>query len=287
MPPEPEATTRATVRFRPHVLRVSDRSAGWLAILLAATVVFTVQVVRPVGVPLYDGVVAQEPYRFLHPTGDQPGAPTSVSMDAEVTGSESPQFVAATTEVPPQAQLVALPGAFALPPGTTSLSVSVKAIDAPTEAPAGQIAGNVYQVSVTDQSGTPLVTRQCRGCISLVMRAPENATGEGRLQRYADGAWTAVETVHAGIFGMYSTNPTALGVYAIVMIPGGESPGVEGLAVAGGAVAILGLLFIAVLLLRRRGIRPAEAPTGAPSSTRSIPSKRKRANRTPSGRPEQ
>jgi hypothetical protein len=138
---------------------------------------------------------------------------------------------------------------------------------------------------VTDQAGTPLAIKPCEGCISLVLRAPED-TGPARIQRYANGAWADVETIHAGILGMYSTNPTALGDYALVTDTSGEGNdgegglGVEQIAVAVGAGVILLLLFGAALLNRRR-----DAPLSRARS-RPIPSKRKRQKRPPPGRPD-
>jgi hypothetical protein len=183
-----------------------------------------------------------------------------------------------------------------LAPGATSLSVSVTPVEAPAVGAGGQIAGNVYRFSIVDQNGAAVVVRPCEGCISLVMRGPDDMTGEARLQRYADGTWTDIETIHAGIVGMYATNPTALGDYAIVAggigvptggpgespRPGlGSEPALEGVVVAVGAVVILGLLFAAALVLRRR-----PAPVAAPSRTRPVPSKRRRPPKQPSGGPD-
>lgn len=275
----------------------SDRAIGWLAILAGAVIAFGLQVLAPVGVPLYDGVAVQEPYRYLHPTGDQPGTPSSFSSSPAVAGGTSPQVVAATTEVPPQAQLVVLPDGLVLTPGATALRVSIAPVDPPAGPAAGQIAGNVYRFSVTDQSGTPLAIKPCEGCISLVMRAPEDIVGEARLQRHAEGIWSDVETVHAGIVGMYSTNPTVLGDYAIVTGTGpGSVPGADPidarllvLAVAvGGVVVILGVAAVAGLIARRRRAAAAPAPV-APSPehrSRAVPSKRKRPNRPPPGSPD-
>jgi hypothetical protein len=271
----------------------TDRGVGWLAVAAGAVLVLAVQVLAPVGVPLYDGVAVQEPYRFLHPSGDQPGSPSSFSATVQVTGPDSPQVTAPTTESPPQAQLIALPGAFTLPAGATSLSVSVTPVEAPPVPAGGEIAGNVYRFTIVDQAGAPVVINACEGCISLVMRAPESLTGAARLQRFADGAWTDIETVHAGILGMYATNPTALGDYAVVTggdggpgTPGPGEPGVddpserglgiESYIVAGGAVVILVLFFVAALVLRRRPSPLPEAPR-----SRAVPSKRKRPPRPP------
>ncbi len=269
---------------------------GWLAVVAGTLLAFGLQVVNPVGVPLYDGVAVQEPYRFLHPTGDQPGSPTSFSTTVPVTGAESPQVTAPTLESPPQAQLVALPGAFTLAAGATSLIVAITPVEPPAVAAAGQIAGNVYRFSIVDQDGAAVAVRACEGCISLVMRGPEDMTGEARLQRFADSTWTDIETIHAGIVGMYATNPKALGDYAIVTGgisgptggPGesplpdlGSEPALEGVVVAGGAVVILVLLFVAALMLRRRPV-----PVAPTSRTRPVPSKRRRPPKPPSGGPD-
>ena len=280
--------TRPTARTGPSVGRSPDLVIGVLTIIVGAALAVGAQVLGPVGVPLYDGVAVQEPYRFLHPAGLEPGGPSSYTKTVDVAGGTSPQIAAPTTESPPQAQLIVLTGGLALPPGTTSLDVSITPVDPPAVAPGGQIAGNVYRFTITDQAGTPVAIKSCSGCASLVLRAPEN-TGASRLQHFANGAWTDVETVHAGIAGMYSTNPIALGDYAVVTgAAGGNGDGGDGegglsldsYLVAGGAAVILVLLFVGALVARRR---PDVAP--APRA-RAIPSKRKRPNKPPPRRPE-
>jgi hypothetical protein len=268
----------------------SDRALGLLAVLAGSVLAFAVQVVTPVGVPLYDGVVVQEPYRYLHPSGAQPGSPGSFAAALPVVGGTSPQVTAFTTESPAQVQLIAQPGAFVLTTGATSLDVAITAIDPPPGPAGGQVSGNVYRVSVTDQVGTQLAIKSCEGCIALVLRAPED-TGAARIQRYANGAWVDVETIHAGVLGLYSTNPTELGDFAIVTGGNGVGPGVDPgvepglpmgqILVAAGALAILVVLFAAALVVRRRQGRPL-----APSHGRAIPSKRKRPNKPPPGRPD-
>src|SRR5207248_2847048 len=90
--------------------------AGALIALGAGLVLIAVARISegPSPAPLFDGVVNQEPYRFVSPAPNQPGSPTSFHATEPVAGDKSPQFVAATTESPPQAQLVAGPGAFPL-----------------------------------------------------------------------------------------------------------------------------------------------------------------------------
>ena len=263
------------------------RLAG-VALLVAATgLAFTVQVLAPAGVPLFDGQPVTEPYRYLHPSGSQPGDPTSYAADLPLTGSESPPVPAATTESPPQAQVIAQQGAFVLATGSTGLRVTITPIDPPSAAPGGQIAGNVYRFTVTDQAGKPLAIKACEGCISLVLRAPDG-TGNARLQRFAGGAWSDVETFHAGGAGLYATNPLVLGDYAIVTGGSGVDGSGDGtilgldfvqVLIAGGAAVILLLLFAAALLIRRRDPAPVPAPT------RSIPSKRSKPGSRPGQKP--
>src|SRR6202008_1664103 len=81
--------------------------------------------------PLYDGVIVQEPYRYLAPSSGQAGSPTSYAGTQPIHGATSPAFVAATTESPPQAQLIAPAGAFVVPAGVTALSISIQPVAVP------------------------------------------------------------------------------------------------------------------------------------------------------------
>jgi hypothetical protein len=269
-----------------------DRRLGWLAVLAGGALALAVQIAAPVGVPLYDGVVVQEPYRYLHPTGDQAGSPTSFSATVPVAGPESPTIVAATTENPAQAQVIGQEGAFVLTPSATSLQVSVTPIEAPPPPEGGSIAGNVYRFSVADQAGTQLAITPCDGCISLVMRAPEGV-GVASIQRYADGAWLEVVTLHAGMVALYQTNPTALGDYAVIALDE-PAPGIDPAVLAGGAIALVLFLGVVFLLFRVK-----QAPEGPPAAGRGprgpsgglssrpptrIPSKKKPGRRPPSER---
>ena len=252
----------------------ADRRLAWLVVLAGGMLVLAVQVAGPAGVPLYDGVVVQEPYRYLHPVGDQVGSPTSFASEPAVTGAESPLFVAATTESPPQAQLIAQKGALQLTPGATALHVSITPVEAPPAPIGGEIAGNVYRVSVTDQSGTPLPIRTCEGCISLVMRAPDGIT-DAALQRYSGGAWAPVETIHAGMVGLYQVNPTALGDYAVIAAaePDGGTGGTDPLLIVGVVAVVLLVAGGAFLLF---GVKPgSSAPPPAGGGVRRVPSKRR------------
>src|SRR6185503_15769151 len=133
-----------------------------------------VQTAAPVGVPLYDGVVVVEPYRYLHPGDGQAGSPATFTSTPKVTDDKSPIFVAATSESPAQAQLIAQRDAFRLTAGATALSISITPVETTRQPPSGTIAGNVYRFSVTAQDGTQLaVNTGCTDCLSLVLRAPD------------------------------------------------------------------------------------------------------------------
>jgi len=265
--------------------RAAMRRVGWLALLGGAGLTFAAQVAAPVGAPLYDGVVIQEPYRYLHPASGQPGSPSAYTDTHPVAEGTSPDFAAATTEQPPQAQLIAQVKAFKLTPGATALQVSITPVEPPSLAPRGTIAGNVYRFAVTDQTGTPLaVDPSCVGCLSMLLRAPDG-TGEATLERFADGAWTTVATTHAPTTGSYSTLPSALGDFALVIGDSGGGTNLVAVGFAGLAVLVL-VLMVVVLFLPRVSSRSARAGVGPSGSGRNrIPSKRKPPRRPPpSGR---
>jgi hypothetical protein len=252
-------------------MHVNERRLGWLTLAAAAGLVFAIQVAHPVGVPLYDGVPVQEPYRFLHPSGDQLGSPGSFSDEFVVAGATSPTISAFTTENPPQAQLIGQKGAFTLTAGATKLLVSITPVDAPPTAPdGGRIAGNVYRFTVTDQAGSPVSIASCSACLTLRLRAPDDV-GDAVLKRYADGAWLDVNTIHEGVGGTYVTNVLALGDYAVVDVTQAEPQGLSPIVVIGGAAVVVLLAIGAFLLFRVRQAPPAPEPV---RRTR-IPSKKK------------
>jgi hypothetical protein len=263
--------------------RAPERALGWLAVLIGLGLALAIQVRSPVGVPLYDGVVVAEPYRYLHPTGDQVGDPTSASSTADVSGGGS--LALATTEQPPQAQLIAQIAAFQLPPGTTQLEVSITPVDPQAAPTTGSIAGNVYRFSITDQAGTAVVAKACEGCLSIVLRTPPEVT-EGTVAHFENGAWVAVATFHAGAVAMFQANATTLGDFAVIAAsgpgPGGGSGGLD-LLLFGGIALALFFAAVAGLFWYRR--RPPPVPVARLGTGRGrIPSKRKAPRRPPSGR---
>jgi len=258
----------------------SDRRRGWLLILAGGALALALQVAAPVGVPLYDGVVVAEPYRYLHPTGGQAGDPTSATDEKPVSGNQSPFFAAATEESPPQAQLVAMDDAFQLNPGSTHLNVSITAVDPVAPPTNGTIAGNVYRFAVTDDAGRPLAPKTCDGCRTLVLRAPDGVT-EGRVQHFADGLWTDVVTDHA-VASMYQSNLNALGDFAVVTSGTGPNGGLDPL-LFGGIALVAFFAVVAGLFWYRRRPPPVTVVRLGPGRGR-MPSKRRGPRRPPTGR---
>jgi hypothetical protein len=67
----------------------TERLPGWLAVALGLGFALALQLASPVGVPLYDGVIVNEPYRYLQPSGGQPGDPSYFVGEEQVDGSET------------------------------------------------------------------------------------------------------------------------------------------------------------------------------------------------------
>ena len=264
---------------------MTRRRLGGLLVVGGGAIALALQVVTPVGVPLYDGVAIVEPYRFLHPSEGQSGDPASFQGTQEVTEGASPTIAGRTSEQPPQAQLIGQRGAFALNDGSTAVVTTITPVDPPATPTTGEILGNAYDVSVTDQTGDALAIGTCNGCVSLVLRAPEGSP-PGTVMRFDNGTWAELVTRHAGI-GLYQSNPDATGIFAVVGTGGAGGGGIDlvlVLAIVG--IVLIFVAFVALLYLRSR---PARLPVAefrrgdAPRPAARTPSKRKRPKR-PSGR---
>jgi hypothetical protein len=170
----------------------------------------------PVGAPpLYDGVLPVEAYRWVSPPPGGHGGAEGASATITVTGGASPLLALATPEVVPQAQVLAVPGALVLPAGTTSLQASITPL-APTIEPAeGQVAGNVYRISVTTQAGVA-VQPAPDARVTVVLRAPDENAAEGTLALLVDGSWQLLETDAEGIGGQFLAVVPSLGDFALI-----------------------------------------------------------------------
>jgi len=177
--------------------------------------------------PLFDGVVIEDPYRYLDPPPGKPGSPTSVSETLALDQGESPQLYSGTLETPPQAQMISDRDAFQLPSGTTSIKASIAPIKPPAPVAEGRISGNVYRFSVVNQAGTNLSLLPGT-TITVVLRAPNNVAN-GTIIHFNGTSWDKVPTDNGGLVDLYATNATELGDYA-VLVTGAQTPEPSGLA---------------------------------------------------------
>jgi hypothetical protein len=178
--------------------------------------------------PMFDGVVVEEPYRYLSAPVGSPGHPSSASTALSLKGGESPNVYLGTTEFPPQAQLIVEAGAFPIRAGTTALRASIKPIAVTQPPDSGDISGNAYRIRVTDQRGMPVTPK--RGSLAtVVLRAPNGITN-GVVYELASGAWHALPTQNGGLPDMYAVNVSELGTFAVVV--GGPKPSSGGSALA-------------------------------------------------------
>lgn len=185
----------------------------------------TTQLARPVHVPLFDGVVVVDPYRYLSPPSGGEGSPTSAKATFPIDAGKSPSFAVYTSETPPQAELLAKGGELAVASGNTSATVTLDPVPAPGGASSQAIAGNVYRVAVVDQSGAALGLA-ARQTITLALRGPPGTAVDATIARFTDGAWQPLKTAPSGLQDLFLTNAEAFGDFAVL---GTVAPSANGL----------------------------------------------------------
>jgi hypothetical protein len=253
------------------------RRAAAISLALGLGLIALARYAAPLGSPpLYDGVVVQEPYRYLTPGPGQVGSPTSYHASIPVSGTTSPEFVAATTENPPQAQLVAQSGGFVVPAGVTSVTVTIEPVSA-AAAPAGnEVAGNGYRISVTDPSGTQLTIGQTAPP-TLLLRAPDGVSS-GTIERLDAGTWQPLTTYQGGQPGIVLTNVTELGEFAVIAPVAGPLGLDVRLIVLLALVPLVVVVGLVAVAYRRR-LRPPRAPEAVPSRPRRSSKRRRGGSR--------
>jgi hypothetical protein len=204
--------TRHSSTDRRHLAGAAVLGVGLVAIVLVGRLA---PVESP---PLYDGVVVNDPYRWVDPPAGAKGDAKGVTDTIPVKGGQSPLLAAATPEQPPQAQIFATPGSLTLPPGTTSIGVSIQPLS-PAGAGDGQpsdghIAGNVYRMAVASQTGTP-VTAPASALVSVVLRGP-GSMADGTIEQFVDGAWHPLKTSASGFASTFLAVVTSFSDFAVV-----------------------------------------------------------------------
>jgi hypothetical protein len=161
--------------------------------------------------PLFDGVFIEDPYLFVDPPPGAPGDPPSAEATQPVVDGSVPLLAVATTEVPPQAQIIAEADAFAVSAGTDRVTVSI----VPSAASDASIAGNVYRFSVTDPQGASLEIR-AGARVTIIVRAPQPDL-VAQLARFDGTRWVTIPTELGGLADLFAANITQLGDFAVVV----------------------------------------------------------------------
>ena len=203
---------------------IRRRRLGFAALVVGLLVIALAQRISPVAAPpLYDGVVVVDAYVWLVPPPGAKGNPQSASATLRPDHGTTPLIAIATPEQPPQAQIFATTGALVLPPGTTSIKVSITAILPQALPTDGHIAGNVYRISVVNQAGVPLTAPESAK-VSAVLRGPDGTAG-ATIERYTNPGWQPLKTDDAGFGSTYLAVVTQFGDFALVAPgPGGPYP---------------------------------------------------------------
>jgi hypothetical protein len=243
-------------------------------LVIGGAIALLAQLASPVAVPLYDGVGPSEPYRYLTPAAGQSGSPSAYHAEKAVQGAVSASVVASTPgENPPQAQLIALPGAFVVTAATTTMKISIEPVPPQTTVGVSSaIVGNVYRFAVTDQAGVPLpIGEGGPNPPTITLRGPDGVT-TGTIALVSASGSVLLPTEHGGALAIFSTNPPALGDFAIVSAAAsGAGPSI-GLLVGGILAVAVPVAVVIFLVVRQRRSRQLAAETARPRSR--IPSKR-------------
>ncbi len=203
----------------------AERRTGLLLLAVGLLAMIAVHRIAPLASPpLYDGLIVEDPYRYLSPPPGGGTNPSSASRAERVTGGTSPPIFVATSETPPQAQLNASPAAFSVPPRTTTITAKIRPVRSPRPPSSGHIASNVYRFEVANQAGVPLVpVRDPTLFVSIILRAPHGVQ-DAVVARYANGTWQPLTTEPAGQPGIFLANTTSLGDFAV--LASGPAPAV-------------------------------------------------------------
>ena len=263
--------------MNPRTRRWTSLGSAWPALALTALGLAALGLAQIAGpthrLPLYDGVVVEDPYRYAAPAPGQAGTPGTGEAVNQVVGSSSPSIAVLTSESPPQAQLIAPIGAFALAAGTTSLTATLTPL-APTSAQtqAGAV-GNVYRMTVTDQNGqqVPLATGVQA---TVILRVPDQ-NAQVAVGRSDGTAFTVLPTTTGNQQDLLRAQVDSLGDYALV--PGSSSGPGPGLLLLAGAILLALAVFAGVILVRRRSAAPAlAAPRSVPAAPRPDKARKRR-----------
>jgi len=201
---------------------IADRRIALVTLAAGLVGIVAVQLLGPLPTPpLYDGVVPVEAYLWLNPPPGEHAGAQGKTVTLPVQGGSSPLIAVATPELTPQAQIFAQPGAMILAPGTKSLTVTITPVPPDAQPTVGHLAGNVYRITIVDQSGAP-VSALASAEVSVSLRDPNLTASEATMNRLSNGAWAPLKTDASGLGAIFNAVVTDFGDF--VLIEPGESP---------------------------------------------------------------
>jgi len=183
--------------MRPHRTPWCRVLLPGIAVIAAYLAVVVVMAPSPHGRTLYDGLMPQSPYRWIHPPAgraadnEQP-KPYTTFLPLQAGGSIPAEF--ATDDL--QATLTLPANVVAPQSGETRARVTLAPLDPDTLAPppsGRRFDGNAYRMDVVyDASGAPATLR---GPVTVVLRYAAHATTILRLDRTGGKAvWVRLAT---------------------------------------------------------------------------------------------
>jgi hypothetical protein len=212
----------------------SSRRSGLLALGFGLALVLGARLVPGLGgPPLYDGVVPVGPYLWLQPADGQQGGAQGATARVAVKSGQNDLVALATPESMPQAQVLAIPGAFVLPAESASLDATIEPVPPAGQPMDGQLASNVYRFSVKDAYGGEVPFR-ASAQVSIVLRSADPTLLSGVIERWNGTVWVPIKTAPPQTNGGYLAVVTELGDFAVVK-PGTLGPGGSGAASPGAA----------------------------------------------------
>lgn len=197
-----------------------------LGLVLAAGTVLVISLLGAHVVPLYDGVgFPDEPYRYVSPPTaglKTPSAPSDATASVRMSsGANIDDASLTTTEQGPQAlayvseRSITTPSTFA----QLTLRIEPRAPGLKDQPADGQIAGNIYRLSVDNVTAVSFYDKSDSSIIDL--RLPQANAGGARpgIEYRANGSntWSRLETLQAGN-DIYQTPVAGFGDYAMVML---------------------------------------------------------------------
>lgn len=233
---------------------------GFPVLAVGLVMMGAAQLVRPVEVPLFDGVVVVDPYRYLSPPPGGDGSATSAKATLPIEAGKSPSFAVYTSEMPPQAEMLAKGGELAIGPGSTSVTVTIDPIPVPASSSPGTIAGNVYRIKVVDQSGAALAIMPGQ-TITLAVRGPAGIAVDAVIARFDGSAWQQLATGPSGLQDLFISDVDGFGDFALLGQVTPVATGLDPELLLWGAVAAGLTLLVAwrfggrSTLLRRMSLR--------------------------------